>query len=548
MEMQKEKITVTGPQKIAVAVLAMIFLVAGIAIAGFFGDFSMSPSGAGSYFSQSIEGLPDAKESQVVELKNGDTYNLTANIVKKNITGHEVKMLAYNGMIPGPTIKVPQGAEVTIHMTNNIDVATTLHSHGVRLDNAFDGVPDVTQKAIPPGGSFDYKIKFPDAGVYWYHPHIQEPYTQQLGMYGNYIVVPSDPNYWPAVNREIPFTLSDILIGSDGNPTPFSKAGTDYALMGRFGNVMLTNGSTDYELSVKKGEVIQVDLTNTANTRTFNFSIPGAKMKLVGADSGRYESETFVDSIVLAPSERAIVDVYFPASGTFPIQHKTPDKTYPLGNVTVSPDRVSQSYAAQYLQLRTNADMVATASALALYFNKPADKKLTLTVDLGAGMNMGSGGSQMMMSDGPMMSSGSMKMGASDTDKIEWEDSMGAMSTMSDGNNVKWKIVDKATGKANGDIDWSFKVGDKIKIEIYNDPASPHPMQHPIHFHGQRFMVLSVNGVKNTNLVWKDTVLVQKGDTVDLLLDASNPGTWMAHCHIAEHLSDGMMFMFKVSN
>jgi suppressor of ftsI len=233
MEMQKEKITVTGPQKIAVAVLAMIFLVAGIAIAGFFGDFSMSPSGAGSYFSQSIEGLPDAKESQVVELKNGDTYNLTANIVKKNINGHEVKMLAYNGMIPGPTIKVPQGAEVTIHMTNNIDVATTLHSHGVRLDNAFDGVPDVTQKAIPPGGSFDYKIKFPDAGVYWYHPHIQEPYTQQLGMYGNYIVVPSDPNYWPAVNREIPFTLSDILIGSDGNPTPFSKAGTDGSLWQR---------------------------------------------------------------------------------------------------------------------------------------------------------------------------------------------------------------------------------------------------------------------------------------------------------------------------
>jgi suppressor of ftsI len=547
MEMQKEKITVTGPQKIAVAVLAMIFLVAGIAIAGFFGDFSMSPSGAGSYFSQSIEGLPDAKESQVVELKNGDTYNLTANIVKKNINGHEVKMLAYNGMIPGPTIKVPQGAEVTIHMTNNIDVATTLHSHGVRLDNAFDGVPDVTQKAIPPGGSFDYKIKFPDAGVYWYHPHINEPYTQQLGMYGNYIVVPSDPNYWPAVNSEVPVTLSDILIGSDGNPTLFSKAGTDYALMGRFGNVMLTNGSTDYELSVKKGEVVQFDLNNTANTRTFNFTIPGAKMKLVGADSGRYESETFVDSVVLAPSERAIVDVYFPVSGTFPIEHKTPDKTYPLGNVTVAPDRVAQSYASQFSQLRTNADMVATASALAPYFDKPADKKLTLTVDLGAGMNMGSGGSQMMMSDGTMMSSGSMKMGASDTDKIEWEDTMGVMSTMSDGNNVKWKIVDKATGKANGDIDWNFKLGDKVKIEIYNDPNSPHPMQHPIHFHGQRFIVLSINGVKNTDLVWKDTVLVQKGDTVDILLDASNPGTWMAHCHIAEHLSDGMMFMFKVS-
>jgi suppressor of ftsI len=550
MKMQKdknEKITVTRSQKIAVAVLAMVFLVAGIAIAGFFGDFSMSPSGVGGYFSQSTQGLSEAKESQTVELKNGATYNLTGSIVKKNINGHEVKMLAYNGMIPGPTIKVSQGAQVIIHFTNSIDVPTTLHSHGVRLDNAFDGVPDVTQKEIPPGSSFDYKIKFPDAGVYWYHPHVQEPYTQQLGMYGNYIVVPSDSNYWPKVNREVPLTLSDILIGQDGNPVPFLKSDTSHTLMGRFGNVMLTNGATDYELGIKKGEVVQFDLTNTANTRTFNFAIPGAKIKLVGGDSGRYERETFVDSVVIAPSERIIVDVYFPDSGTFPIEHKTPDHTYQLGNLTVAPDSAPVSYASAFSQLRTNADMVALADSLKTYFDKPADKKLKLTVDLGQNMNMnmGSGGSH-AMSGGMMMTNGSMNMGGSDS-KIEWEDSMAMMNSMANSSNVKWKIVDQDTGKANSDINWNFKVGDKIKISIYNDPNSTHPMQHPIHFHGQRFVVLSTNGVKNSNLVWKDTTLVQKGDTVEILLDASNPGTWMAHCHIAEHLSDGMMFMFKVT-
>ena len=96
------------------------------------------------------------------------------------------------------------------------------------------------------------------------------------------------------------------------------------------------------------------------------------------------------------------------------------------------------------------------------------------------------------------------------------------------------------------DIGWNFHVGDKVKIRIFNDPNSMHAMQHPIHFHGQRFLILSRNGVTNTNLVWKDTVLVPAGQTVDILLDASNPGTWMAHCHIAEHLESGMMFSYRV--
>lgn len=495
-------------------------------------------------FSTNIRTASEAKESQVVELKNGDTYNLTAGFVKKNIDGQEVKMLAYNGSIPGPLIKVPQGAEVNIHLTNLIDVPTTLHSHGIRLDNAYDGVSDVTQKEIPPGGSFDYKIKFPDAGVFWYHPHINEPYTQQLGMYGNYIVTPNDPSYWPPVNREVPLTLSDMLIGRDGNPVPFSNVGTDYALMGRFGNVMLTNGTTDYALNVKKGEVVQFDLTNTANTRTFNFTIPGAKMKLIGGDNGRYERETFVDAVVLAPSERVIVDVYFTTSGTFPIENKNPLRTYQLGDVVVAPLSVDKSYASQFSALRTNADMVATADALRPYFTKPAGKKLTLTVELEGGMSMG-GGSH-MMPDGTRMSNGPMRMSGSDS-KIEWEDTMAMMNSMANSNNVKWKIIDQNTKKVNDDIGWNFKVGDKVKISIFNDPNSAHPMQHPIHFHGQRFVVLSVNGVKNTNLVWKDTVLIQKGDTVDILLDVNNPGTWMAHCHIAEHLSDGMMFSFSVT-
>ena len=113
-------------------------------------------------------------------------------------------------------------------------------------------------------------------------------------------------------------------------------------------------------------------------------------------------------------------------------------------------------------------------------------------------------------------------------------------------DDIFWKIVDQGSGKANLDIDWHFRRGDMVKLRVWNDPNALHPMQHPIHFHGQRFLVLAANGVPNRDLVWKDTALVQTGDTVDFLVEMSNPGAWMVHCHIAEHLQSGMMFGFRV--
>src|SRR3989344_3996136 len=162
--------------KFLIGVIAVVVLIGGIVL------LQQSDSGnkvLASNFSTDITGLSEAKPSEIVELKNGDAYNLSASIVKKMIDNSAVKMLAYNGMIPGPMIKVQQGAEVTLNFTNNTDVDTTIHSHGVRLENKFDGVPDVTQKEVKPGESFTYKVKFPDEGMYWYHPHIREDYAQE---------------------------------------------------------------------------------------------------------------------------------------------------------------------------------------------------------------------------------------------------------------------------------------------------------------------------------------------------------------------------------
>lgn len=498
-------------------------------------------------FSTDITGLPEAKSSETVELKTGDTYNLTASIVKKTIGNSVVKMLAYNGMIPGPLIKVEQGAEVTLNFTNNTDVDTTIHSHGVRLENRFDGVPDVTQKEVRPGESFTYKVKFPDEGMYWYHPHIREDYAQELGLYGNYLVVPNDPNYWSPVNREVALFVDDILMENSKVAT-FSKASADRTLMGRFGNTMLINGETNYSLQTKAGEVIRFYITNSANTRTFNLSIPGAKMKLVGADGGKYERETRSDGVILSPSERAIVEVLFANAGSYKLEHKTPERTYTLGTIAVANEKVATSYEKEFAVLRSNKDIQSEIDAFRSSFNKPADKRLKLTIDMGMQMQGMMGNQSMSGSGGHMMPNGQMMGGTSAINEpIEWEEGDSTMmNSMSNPEMMKWVIQDEDTGKKNMDIDWKFKVGDKVKIKITNDPNSMHPMQHPIHFHGQRFLVLSTNGKPNDNLVWKDTTLIQNGDTVELLVEMTNPGEWMAHCHIAEHLEASMMFGFKV--
>ena len=130
---------------------------------------------------------------------------------------------------------------------------------------------------------------------------------------------------------------------------------------------------------------------------------------------------------------------------------------------------------------------------------------------------------------------------------MEWEDDMFMMNSMSNSDNTKWVIRDAKTGKENDDLVYKVVVGDIKKIRIYNDPNSMHPMQHPMHLHGQRFLILSQDGVPNENLVWKDTVLVSKGSTVDILVDFSNPGQWLLHCHISEHMESGMMTSFSVS-
>ena len=228
------------------------------------------------HFPTDVAGLAKADAAQVVELSEGEHFALTVAPVAKQIGDATVRMLAYNGSIPGPTLKVREGSEVIVDIENRGDVEATVHWHGLRLENRYDGTHE-TQRPMAHGDRYSAHVTFPDPGIYWYHPHIREDYGQEMGLYGNVIAEPADPAYWPPVHREPALTLDDILI-EDGQVAPFSRTQTTHSAMGRFGNVLLVGGESDLSLTARLGEVVRFYLTNTANTRVF----PGGAAR--GAD------------------------------------------------------------------------------------------------------------------------------------------------------------------------------------------------------------------------------------------------------------------------
>jgi FtsP/CotA-like multicopper oxidase with cupredoxin domain len=398
---------------------------------------------------------------------------------------------------------------------------------------------------------------------------------------------------------------------------------------------MLVSGEPDLSIEVKREEVVRFYFTNTANTRVFNVVAPGARMKLVGADSGHYEREEFVDEVLLSPSERVVVDVLFPEQGAFALEHKTPERSYRLAEINVVDQSPEQPLADEFGRVRTNTDMAELRERTTSYLETPPDKTLGFVAEMDmavpegvevvyvcpmhpevvsvepsncpkCGMKLLAQAADdttyvcpmhpevtsetpdrcpecgMKLVPSNLVSAGGHSHGhhhehhghghsgdrghehhhhaahahhdhgetaehGHAAQGIEWEDDMVEVNRMTTPANMRWKLIDRETGAENAHIDWTFRVGDKVKLRLVNEMDSDHPMPHPFHVHGAgRFIILARDGVAEPNLAWKDTVLVRTGETVDVLLDVTNPGRWMAHCHIAEHHESGMMFSFNV--
>ena len=503
------------------------------------------------YFSRSTEGLDEARSTQQVTVPPGGAFELEASPVRKHLGAADVRLLAYNGSVPGPTLRVRQGSEVTCRFVNHLELDTTVHWHGLRHDYLFDGVPrggrhGGMQDPVKPGDSFTYRLRFPDPGVYWYHPHMREDYAQEMGLYGNIIVEPRDPEYWPAAHRDLPLIVDDILI-EEGAVAPFSVEGSSHTAMGRFGNVMLVNGETSPRFAALRGEVLRLYLTNTANTRVFRLAVPGALLKLVGSDLGRVEQERMVERLVLAPSERWVVDVLFPEEGEYALEHVSSGRTYRLATFGVSRQAAEPDLSASFRRLRHNPEFAEERARWAEDLDREPDKVLVLQGDM-PGMSGHAGMDHGAVSDAHGSARAEHTHTPAQTSRplIEWEDDMPEHNASSSPETMVWRIRDEQLGADNHGIHWVFERGDRVKIRIVNDPDSDHPMHHPVHFHGQRFYELRWDGGEAPAILWKDTVLVPTGKTVDILLECSNPGSWMVHCHIAEHLEGGMMFTFEV--
>ena len=481
---------------------------------------------------------PEARPSEVISLADGDTLDLVAGPVRRTIKGKSVILYAFNGQIPGPMIRVSRGAEIVVRFANRLAMPASVHWHGIRLDNRFDGVPGVTQDPVPPGGSFEYRIRFPDGGIYWYHPHHREDVLQDLGLYGNLLV--DAPGTFRPVDREVAVVLDDILV-ADAGLVPWGEETATHALMGRFGNLPLINGEPEWKLDVAQGEIVRLYLTNVSNARTWNVSLPGVRMKLVGTDVGRFEREEWVESVAIAPAERYVVEVRFARAGDVLLLHRAHGIDMIYGNYVVEEDtlgvvRVADGPAARepaedFDALVTYADVVAEVDAVRARLDDPPDRTLLLTVEVDS----------LPFPLGPILAQDRTYF-----PPLEWAGTMPEMNWATTGHRVRWSLVDAETGARDADIGWRFRRGDLVRLRLVSDRDAFHAMHHPIHLHGQRFLVTAVNGVPVENHAWKDTAIVPAGGAVDILVEFSNPGRWMVHCHVAEHLESGMQTVFSV--
>jgi suppressor of ftsI len=494
-----------------------------------------------SYLPAADPVIPLARPRELVALGDQATLTLEAAPVRRVLFGRTVTMLGFNGQYPGPLIQVHEASTIVVRFVNRTDFPTAIHWHGLRLDNRFDGVPHVTQDPVPPGGSFEYRVFFRDAGIYWYHPHHREDVLQDLGLYGNLLVRSKDPEYFAPANREAVLVLDDLLVAESGL-VGYGRESPTHALMGRFGNALLVNGEPRWDLRVARGEVVRLFLTNVSSTRVFNLSFEGAaRMKVVASDLGRYEQESWVDHVTIAPAERYVVDVRFPTAGEVTLVNRVRaidhvmarffEERHVLGVVHVTADAARPNHGASFERLRRNAAVAAEIDSYRQHFARPADHELVVTLEAG---------------DLPFPLRPLLGLESVYRNPVEWSGTMPEMDWIVSGRQVRWVLRESRTRRENMDIAWKFRLGDVAKLRLVNDRTALHAMQHPIHIHGQRFLVLSVNGVRNEHLVWKDTVLLPTGFVAEVLLEISNPGKWMLHCHVAEHIESGMRMVFEV--
>jgi len=433
---------------------------------------------------------------------------------------HEVKLIgpdepatavwAYNGAVPGPVLRARRGDTMRIAFSNGLDEATTIHWHGLRIPNAMDGVPYLTQDPIGPGNSFAYEFPLQDAGTFWYHPHVNTPIQVGRGLAGALIVDETDP---PAVDRDVVWALDDWRLQKDATFVPFGAL-HDAAHGGRFGNVATINGTDLDPFEVTAGERLRLRLINAANARIFGLLIKEHDPWLIAVDGHPVKPRKLKDGrAIVAPGMRLdlIVDM--------------------TGNPGDSFDVIDGAYQRQTYRIAR----IGYRDASPLRRDRPPP--VALEPNPVAVPDMKSSADHEMVFQGGAM--GGLREAAFKGEAKSLRD-LAAMGMVW---AVNGEVLPPMEAGDVGDPMLDLKLGRSYRLRWTNDTA----FDHPIHMHGHSFHVLARNGVPLDEPQIQDTVLIAPEETVDVAFVADNPGDWALHCHVLEHAAAGMMGYVRVS-
>lgn len=430
-------------------------------------------------------------------------------------------MWAYNGEVPGPTLRVPQGEPVRIVVENQLDQDTTVHWHGIRLPNAMDGVPGLTQPPIKPGESFVYEFTPPDAGTFWYHPHVNSLEQLGRGLAGVLIIDEPEP---VAVDRDIVWMLADWRLTSDGQISPRFNNAMDAAMSGHVGKLVTLNGTVPVDQPVRAGERIRLRLINAAPARIMALRFEGHHPVVVAIDGQPCDPhEPEGNRLLLGPAMR--IDVILDMQGEPGRRYAVTDDFYDGLSYTLT--RLAYADGSPVRAHTLDAPLILPRNPVPEPDLGTAERhELKLQGGMMNGGMMSSMGNMMNggMMNGRMMDGGMHGMGGG----AAW--SINGMSMTGDG----------AAGMAPL---FTLKRGRSCVLTIRNETAWWHPM----HIHGHSFRVLNRNGASVSRREWADTVLVPPRETVDCAFVADNPGNWMLHCHVMDHQMNGLMTVLRVA-
>jgi FtsP/CotA-like multicopper oxidase with cupredoxin domain len=422
--------------------------------------------------------------------------------------GPATPVWCYNDAVPGPEIRVRQGDWLQVLVDNALPQETTVHWHGLRIPHAMDGVPDLTQAPIQPGRQFRYEFQVPDAGTFWYHPHVRGSEQQGRGLYGVLIVEEADP---PPVDRDVTWVIDDWRLTDEGAIGEGFDHPMDLSHMGRLGNVATLNGRDSSSFAVRAGERLRLRIVNAANARIFALRFEGHSPRVIALDGQPTAPHPPPDDrLVVPPAGR--VDVILDLRGEPGGRYGVIDEFFPR-----------QSY--RYLELvydpaaPIRAAPLAEVAALApnpIPQPRLAEAERHEVVLAGGAM----GGMRSAILDGR----------AADARDLARRGKFWAMNGVVAQGHVMAPL-------------FTFQRGRTQVLAIRNDTAFPHPM----HLHGHSFRLLSRNGRPVPGEPWLDTVLLLAEDRVEVAFVADNPGDWLFHCHVLEHMQAGMLAVVRVA-